>query len=118
MDTLETWMDQILETTLSKEVVAIAFNLYEGTGNQWSIELVGTDSFDPEDSDWACDEVFTTRDTPFTWKKECSWDEIRKDVSETIKKYLDTGKYAEKLKSYQGIGVDFVDGDLLIVYQK
>lgn len=116
MDTLEAWMDDVLARTFPAMVVAIAFNLYEGIGNHWSIEFVGTDSFDPEDADWVCDEVFTTRDTPFTWKKECSWDKIVSDVSGIVIKYLETGKYAEKLKSYQGVGVGFVDGDLLIVY--
>lgn len=27
-------------------------------------------------------------------------------------------KYAEKIKSYAGVGVDFVDGDITIVYKK
>ena len=37
------------------EIKAINFNLYEDTDNKWSVELVGTFSFDRDNDDWACD---------------------------------------------------------------
>lgn len=37
-------------------------------------------------------------------------------IMKYIKKFC--GRYAEKLKMYQGIGVGFVDGDIEIIYQK
>ena len=38
---------------LSSEIKAIIFNLYEDTDNKWSIELVGTFSFNTDNDDWA-----------------------------------------------------------------
>ena len=52
------WLDLILKNELNSEIKAINFNLYEDTDNKWSIELVGTFSFDRDNDDWACDEVF------------------------------------------------------------
>ena len=39
------WLDLLLKNELSSEIKAIIFNLYEDTDNKWSIELVGTFSF-------------------------------------------------------------------------
>lgn len=44
------WLDAILKNELSGDIKAINFNLYEDAGNKWSIELVGTASFDKDDS--------------------------------------------------------------------
>ncbi len=118
MDNIEKWIDDIFEDTIPGEVIAIAFNLYEDGDNHWSIEMIGSDSFDAEDSDWACDEVFDTRDDLQSWVKKATWEEILEEVITKIKKYIETGKYAEQMKSYEGIGVGFVDGDITIVYQK
>lgn len=112
------WIDSVLEIPLPEEVIAIAFNLYEDGENQWFVEMVGTDSFDSDDSDWACDEVFNTRNNLHSWTQEATWEVILQEVIDNIKKYIETGNYSEKLKSYQGIGVGFVDGDITIVYQK
>ena len=56
MNNIEKWIDSIFENTIPNEVVGIAFNLYEDETNQWSIEMIGSASFDVEDPDWACDE--------------------------------------------------------------
>ena len=83
------WLDEVLEQSVPEEVVAFCFNLYEDGDNSWSMELVGTASFDEEDMDWACDEVtdFGTREVPFG-----------------------------VLKEKNGVGVGFVDGDIEIIY--
>jgi len=49
------WLDLLLKNELSSEIKAIIFNLYEDTDNKWSVELVGTFSFDKDNDDWACD---------------------------------------------------------------
>ena len=49
------WLDLILKNELNSEIKAINFNLYEDTDNKWSVELVGTFSFDRDNDDWACD---------------------------------------------------------------
>ena len=117
---LETWINNILVQDIPANVVAFCFNLYEDIDNTWSMELVGTESFDEEDSDWACDEVtdFGTRDNPIAWHKEATWEEILEEVIGVLKVYLDSGIYANILKDSAGIGVGFVDGDIEILYAK
>lgn len=115
---IEKWLNDTLKNVLPEQIVAIAFNLYEDGDNRWSIEMVGTSSFDTEGSDWACEEVFTTRNNLQSWTQEAKWDEILKETCDQIKRYLLVGKYAKKLKLYQGVGIGFVDGDISIVYQQ
>lgn len=115
---VEKWLDGILEQIIPEEVVALNFNLYEDGDNNWSIELVGTESFDLEDEDWCCDEIFTfgTRETPLTWKEEKMWNEILDEMMQIMKKYLEQGQHASILKKYQGVGIGFVDGDTEILF--
>jgi len=112
------WIDNTLINNSMDNIVAIAFNLYDDGNNTWSLEMVGTSEFDIDDSDWACNEVsdFGTRDNPFVWNAESSWEDILQSVSTILKKYLEEGKNADRLKMLEGIGVGFVDGDIEILY--
>ena len=112
------WLDLILKNELNSEIKAINFNLYEDTDNKWSVELVGTFSFDKDNDDWACDEVFTTRDHPFVIECESDWELVETFFVGLVNEYLSSGKYAGKLKEYQAIGIGFVDGDLHILYAR
>ena len=99
------WLDAALCKELPGNVEAINFNLYEDGGDKWSAELAGTSTFDESSSDWACHEVYTTRDMPFVLMKESDWKTV-----ESLFVFL--------LKKYRAVGVDFVDGDLHILYKK
>lgn len=115
---VEKWLDSILVQRIPDSVVALNFNLYEDGGNNWSIELVGTESFDLEDEDWCCNEVydFGTRETPLAWNEEKAWNEILDEMQQILRKYLEQGCYSYILKKYQGIGIGFVDGDIEILF--
>ncbi|MGN1031105.1 MAG: hypothetical protein ACI4PQ_05825 [Butyricicoccaceae bacterium] len=117
MNGFDKWLDEVLESDLPEEIVAVNFNLYDDGDGQWSIEFIGADSFDEEDADWACDEVFTTRDEPFCWESDESADAVLDTAIDAIKAYLAEGSYADALKKYEAVGVGFVDGELEIVYQ-
>ena len=114
------WIDGVLSAAVPDEVAAFCFNLYENDDECWSMALIGAGRFDPDDQDWACDEVtdFNSRETLFTWHAECEWDEALRMMTDVLKKYLNEGKYAELLKSKNGVGVGFVDGDIEILYMK
>ena len=112
------WLDLILKNELNSEIKAINFNLYEDNDNKWSIELVGTFSFDKDSEDWACDELFATRDTPFVIECESDWKSMEMVFIGLVNEYLSFGKYADKLKAYPAIGIGFVDGDLHILYER
>lgn len=119
-DEMTKWLDRALDQEIPDEVAAFCFNLYEDGSSKWSMEIIGTGSFDVNDEDWGCDEVtdFETRQNCFTWEETKTWDEILVETIVVLKDYLENGKYAEVLKEKNGIGVGFVDGDVQIIYQK
>ena len=118
--TLENWIDNVLNKDIPDNVVAFCFNLYEESDESWGMELVGTDCFDLENEDWACNEVtdFGSRANLYNWKMECEWEEALAYMVNELTEYLATGKYAEMLKSSTGIGVGFVDGNIEILHSK
>ncbi len=110
------WLDGFMDHGF-EEVVALNFNLYEDGDAKWSVELVGTASFDEDDDDWACDEFFSNRETPLVWKESADWEMILSEVKEHICTYLERGEYSDLMKENQAVAVGFVDGDLEIVYR-
>lgn len=111
------WLDNVLNQEIPVSVVAFCFNLYEDGKSNWSMELVGTNNFDIEDEDWACDEVtdFGTRENNFSWNRSCEWNRVWDEVILELKTYLDCGTHADILKSKRGVGVGFVEGDIEIL---
>ncbi len=112
------WLDAVLKDELPSEVKAINFNLYEDTENTWSIELVGTSEFDENDDDWACCEVFSTRENPFVIEQEGDWQTVEEIFEEWISDYLANGKLSKKMKQNEAVGIGFVDGDLTILFKR
>lgn len=112
------WLNDVLKQEIPEEVAAFCFNLYDDGDNAWSMELVGTERFDAEDEDWPCDEVtdFGTREGLLEWNKETQWEAVLAEICEVLKQYLEKGEYADVLKSKQGVGVGFVDGDIEIIF--
>lgn len=115
---VEKWLDDILCQAIPDEVVAFNFNLYEDGGEKWSMELVGTDAYDPDDEDWRCEEVtdFGTREEPLSWTKATGWETVLEDAMNAVKQYLVQGQYADILKSKEAVGIGFVDGDGELLY--
>lgn len=117
---IEEWLSKVLKQEIPSAIAAFCFNLYEDGEGCWSLELVGTENFDPEDEDWACDEItdLGTRDEPFSWEQEADWAEVLEKAAAALKQYLDCGRYADVLKACEGVGVGFVDGNLEILYAR
>ncbi len=90
-------------------------NLYDDGKGQWSAVIIGAASFAPGNSDWACDEVFDNREHPLKWSSCQSWEKTLAQMESHLKKYLKKGKYASLLRSKQGLGLGFVDGDLILL---
>ena len=111
----ENWLDKTLSREIPDSVVAFCFNIYEDADDKWSLELIGASSFDAEDSDWPCDEVFTTRDNPLPWFEDAECKQIQQEVQDIIKKYLERGRFAYKLREKEGIALGFVDGNLILL---
>ena len=111
------WLEDALKK-LPGNVEAVNFNLYDDGDNKWSVELVGSSTFDENNSDWACNEVYTTRENPYVLTKKSDWKAIENLFTTFLLNYLERGKYAHILKECRGIGIGFVDGDLSILYKK
>jgi hypothetical protein len=115
------WLDKYLDKDIYEKAVAVNFNLYEGADDNYHIEVIWSDEFDESDSDWACSEIFTTRDDVFhisRTKDILKWEEGLEFIKDLVNKYLANGKHSAKLKVYQAVGIGFVDGDLEILYKK
>ncbi len=120
MTDLKNWLDAAMPREVPDGVVAFCFNLYEDVDDTWSVELVGCGSFDPENEDWACDEVtdFGTRKNCCSWKEATDWQTVLEKALDTIGSYVNQSPKAQILKEKQAIAVGFVDGDLEIIYTK
>ena len=114
------WIDKILDKVIPDNIVAFCFNLYEESDGSWAMELVGTEWFDLENEDWACNSLtdFGSREQLYNWKMSCEWNEALEYMVHELKQYLENGKYAELFKSKLGVGVGFVDGSIEILYSK
>lgn len=53
----------------------------------------------------------------FFFANSNGWEHALKEVEENVKAYLEK-EDSSILKKYDGIGLGFVDGDLIIVYRK
>ena len=114
------WLDKHLSKGLPNGIVAINFNLYEGSEYTYDLELVGCSSFDVNNENWVCDEVFTTREDLFfipRAKDIAQWDQGLSFITALVEKYLNEGRYAENLKSYSAVGIGFVDGKIDILHR-
>ncbi len=112
------WIDSLPLESVSEEVVAFCFILYDNYDNlNWSMDLVGASRFDLDDQDWPCDEaaVFGLGDERFCWEREAEWDVVLDEVAEALKLYLSKGKYAHVLNGKRGVAAGFDDGDLVIL---
>ena len=112
------WLDHILQDQpLPGETVAANFNLYEESeDNTYAVQLIGAGEFDPEDEDWACEEVYSSEDNLFVFTDEKGWKHVLKAGVSLVNAYLAEGAYAQTLKALTAVAVGFVDGNLEIVY--
>lgn len=116
-DGFRKWLDEQIPKYHLDDAVAFHFNLYEDTDDRWSVELVGTGAFSVSNPDWACKEVFATRENPYVIHRTASFQEVLEIFKKCAVTYLNKGTYKEKLKEKAGVGIGFVDGDLEILYQ-
>jgi len=111
------WLDGVLKQ-FNSDAKAFNFNIYENK-KDFSTELVATASFDEDDEDWACDEIYASRNdnNEFHFNAE-DWEKALEFIQKSVTGYLDNGTYSTKLKNALGVACGFVDGDLTIIYSK
>jgi hypothetical protein len=111
------WLNKVLPKRLPEKVVGLAFNLTGDAEYGYELNLVGTRSFDPADPDWACDDVWSTKGCQFEFP-EANWEATLERVVSLLREYLSDGKRSEILRSAEGVGVGFVDGDLHVLWNR
>lgn len=114
------WLDGVLEKEALDEILAFNFNLYSRE-NEYNIELIGSDQYNYDDSNWACSEKFTTRNKLYIVTTEVvgnELDDALKFFGRVIEQYLMQGQFKDKLLSKKAISIGFVDGDLHLIYDQ
>ncbi|MBR1592702.1 MAG: hypothetical protein IJ666_06810 [Ruminococcus sp.] len=118
----ESWIDYLLETNnMPEDTRAYCFNLYDEGENIYSLQIVAANSYSDTDSDWPCDQVWSSGEDIFsidisdedTKDRQHAY-EIFKDI---IAEYLLNGKYRNLLTSYLALAMGYIDGELEIIYK-
>lgn len=117
------WLDRAIQSGVPASVKAFSFNLFEPAfveGVKFGVEVIGASQFDECNSDWACDEIWEPNERrlniPLSFSGE-TWDECLSKVQYLIQNFLAADSAtARALKSREGIGVGFVDGDLNVLW--
>lgn len=110
------WIDRQLNEELPTQIVAFNINIYE---SPFSIEIVGSCEFDPEDEDWACNEDWIPENRVISVSNlifGSSWEKAQENILAMAKHYIQSSsKNAHKLKEAKAFSVGFVDGILSYV---
>ena len=117
----EDWLNKSMTQHIPAEVVAYSFNLFEYGRGMYGMELIGASEFDPDDRDWACEEIWEPdpRELEISEDFCCSdWESCLRDVRSLVLNVLEKSTPAvARLKTSKGIGIGFVDGDMDIIWQ-
>jgi hypothetical protein len=118
------WLDENCTADISDDDVAFSFNLCEPAGMdnvKFGVELVGAGSFGENDPDWACDEVWQAQPRGISIPLQYSGDTwqvcLHRMKSLAVKMLAGNSAAAQRLKSSQGVGIGFVDGDMEIIWR-
>ena len=117
------WLERALKNGVPASVQAFSFNLFEYPETsqvKFGIELIGAETFDASNSDWACNEIWEpeqrTLEIPTTFSGQ-GWEECLARLKELVLDVLGGAPAGKILKSRSGVGIGFVDGDLEVVWQ-
>lgn len=125
------WIDKVMEVCPDKKANGYIFNIYDNGKQNYSAEIVATKSFDDEDENWGCDELWASRSQNLEFNfKAGTWELALKQISDSVKNYLKFMEYnvdgsvkTLHSKFYEsftpdngGVAVGFVDGDIEILH--
>ncbi len=113
------WLDRSVPADLPSAVRGFSFNLTEVVSGEFEIELIGAERFDADDEDWACEEIWepTQRSIEISGGAVGDgWEEVLERMAGMVMDYLSSGARSEILKSADGVGIGFVDGNLKILW--
>ncbi|WP_150131436.1 hypothetical protein [Caulobacter mirabilis] len=119
----EAWLALSLANGLPSEVVAISPNLFQPALKEdarFGVELIGVSSFDANNPDWPCDEVWEPSQRSLTIPADFSgerWEDCLERTQTLLARYVADDRF-RILKGIQAIGIGFVDGETHLVWSK
>lgn len=109
------WLDEICATEQPiSEIIAYNFGLFEGEDGH-TVYLVGSEEYDEDDSDWACNEDFTPVQRYFALPDSSNdeWEVVQENVTQMLKQFMEEPVFEESfLAKATAITVGYDDGDL------
>lgn len=115
----QSWAAQVLPASPLPGVVAYNFNIVE-TFSAFEVEVVGSSHFDPQSSDWGCEEAWTSRPMRYVAlyaEAGRSWEQLLKSAAASVKEFVSTELPGAEtlLRCAEAVTVGFVDGELVQV---
>ena len=112
------WLDRLNKTEkVDKTIIAYNFGLFE-TSEGFTVYLIGSETFDPDDDDWAVNvdfepkEKYLQLDQGLVKTKE--WQKIQDVSTKLVTDYVNSDKFENSiLKNAIAITTGFDDGDLI-----
>lgn len=115
-DKLYLWLDNYFKETLTEELVALNFDLSEEKNNNWSIEIVGCYDFSLDNSMWSKNAISDYRYEKFSFKMNCTWEDVQILLSNMILEYFSFEKKKRLLEKFKAISIGFNDGAIRVIY--
>jgi hypothetical protein len=110
------WLDSQLSVEIPAHVIAFNINVYE---SPFIIEIVGSNEFDAEDEDWACNEDWVPTARSIEVSNDLfgnSWEVAEQNIVNMARGYFKSSYVnASKLKQVKAFAVGFVDGNLNLI---
>lgn len=113
------WLDALCKRPMPSDVVAFSVNLYDSAGaGFYEAELIGAAQYDPEDEDWACDDIFNSG---LKERFELPASEVGSDWEKALQLFVDwtrsycedASNHGEVLRRARAVTVGFVEGNLV-----
>ena len=112
------WLDAELENEIPVSG-GVYFDLFSPAEDGFGIYFNITETFDPDDDDWACEPAYCSdKMHMISTNGALEWEDALSTSVRLIRKYMREGKYKSNLRQYDGIGTAFSDGDIAYVYVK
>lgn len=119
--TFEKWIKHIIETEKpGKEINAYYFGLIESDDVDYTLYLSGSNEFDLEDEDWACNDDFEPKEKylPLPQYNGLDWQTVLNETVELLQKFIKSDIFKDSFfAKAQGIAVGFDDGNLVLIKQ-
>jgi len=118
------WLNQGLSGPIPDDVKAFSFNIYEPAfeeGIKFGIEIIGAGSFEEDDPDWPCDEIWEPKQRGLSIPVDFSgdnWEKCLEVMTGEVNELLSSNQPSAIILNTKPIGIGFVDGDLTIIKNK